>query len=152
MTPSAGPPLDTIEIETLAIRANLGPLLDGAVEAGVRAGLAADDATDLRLAVEEACRNVIDHGYPPGRPGPLRVSIALHADRVVVEIVDRARPFDPRDVPSPDLTGDWRQRRIGGLGWHLIRRVMDAVSHDTPPGGGNRLTLVKRLHAPNRIV
>jgi anti-sigma regulatory factor (Ser/Thr protein kinase) len=33
------------------------------------------------------------------------------------------------------------------LGWHLIHKVMDAVSHEAPPEGGNRLVLVKRLQS-----
>ncbi len=145
MTPVAAP-LATVDVETLATRASLGPLLARTDEAAARAGLDTVGASDLRLAVEEACRNVIEHGYPPGAPGPLRLTIVVHADRIVVVVADGARPFDPGDAPEPDLTAAWRQRRIGGLGWHLIRQVMDAVSHEAMPEGGNRLTLVKRLH------
>lgn len=145
----AAPPLVTVEFETLATRACLGPLLARTDETAAHAGLRAADASDLRLAVEEACRNVIDHGYPPDPPGPLRLAIAVHADRVVVTLADEARPFAPDDAPRPDLTADWRQMRIGGLGWHLIRLVMDAVTHELPPGGGNRLVLVKRLRSSN---
>jgi anti-anti-sigma factor len=148
---AAGRPLDTVELATVATRANLAALMARADRAAARAGLDADRAGELRLAVEEACRNVIEHGYPPGRPGPIRLSIAVHADRVVVTVVDAAPTFDPADAPEPDLTADWRQRRIGGLGWHLIRRVMDSVVHDVPPGGGNRLTLVKFVQPPNQL-
>lgn len=143
-----GAPRATAELETLATRPNLASLLARTDEVAARAGLDAVCASDLRLAVEEACCNVIDHGYPPDPPGPLRLRIAVHADRVVATVEDRAPRFDPLDAPGPDLTSPWRQRRIGGLGWYLIRRVMDAVSHEALPGGGNRLTLEKRLPPP----
>ena len=73
---------------------------------------------------------------------------AFTADsQVVLLIEDRAPVFKPADAPPPDLTGDWEQRREGGLGWHLIRQMMDEVRHEQVAGGGNRLQMVKRLRA-----
>jgi serine/threonine-protein kinase RsbW len=134
-----------VEVATLATRASLPTLLEAATEAAARARIPPDAAADLQLAVEEACVNVIDHGYAGGVPGPIRLCIVIDAHRIVVELVDAAPAFDPSDAPRADLTTGWQQRRIGGLGWHLIRRVMDEVKHESTPGGGNRLTLVRSL-------
>jgi anti-sigma regulatory factor (Ser/Thr protein kinase) len=62
----------------------------------------------------------------------------------MVTITDRGRPFSPAQAPSPDLEADWQSRAQGGLGWHLIRRVVDEIDYASGAGGENRLTLVKR--------
>jgi anti-sigma regulatory factor (Ser/Thr protein kinase) len=63
---------------------------------------------------------------------------------VVTTIEDRGITFDPATAPAPMLTGDAMQRTVGGIGLHLVRSLMDEVRHEPAPGGGNRLTLVKR--------
>jgi anti-anti-sigma factor len=136
------------EIERAALREHLPALLARVDEAAAHAGLAAAVAGELRLAAEEVCANVIDHGYPPGAPGPLALTVRVHADRIEIVVADRAPRFDPSAAPPPDLTADWRQRRIGGLGWHLARRMVDSVSHVSPEQGGNRVTLVRHLPRP----
>ncbi len=117
-------------------------------EACRQAGVDASASFDLKLAVDEACTNIIEHGYA-GRPGETIV-LACEADGtgVRVTIVDRGRSFHPSDVPPPDLSSDWKERRIGGLGWHLIRKSVDEIDYGPDPSGGNRLTLVKRSHRP----
>jgi len=122
---------------------SLAALLGLVRQAAAAGALDADTEGDLLLALEEACANVIAHGYPPGSPGPLEVEVRLETGRVVLSVTDRARPFDPAHAPPPDLSSPWETRRIGGLGLHLIRELMDEVGHDTPPGGGNRLTMIK---------
>ncbi len=87
--------------------------------------------------------NLIEHGYPPGPPGPIELTIAGDDECVVVGIRDRAPPFDPAAVPPPDLAAEWQNRRIGGLGWYLINQVMDEVRYESD-AAGNRLTLVKQ--------
>jgi serine/threonine-protein kinase RsbW len=128
-----------------AVHDNLAALVDFARRAAAAAGLDAREEGDLRLAVEEACANVIAHGYPPGEAGSIRLSIRSTPERFTVEICDDAPPFDPDAVAAPDLHGDADARAIGGLGLHLMRQVMDEVIHEHPAGGGNRLTLVKHL-------
>src|SRR5512143_707052 len=59
---------------------------------------------DLKLAVEEACTNVIEYGYAGGAPGPIGVEIRDEPDRRVVHVTDRATPFDPSSVPDADTT------------------------------------------------
>jgi serine/threonine-protein kinase RsbW len=93
--------------------------------------------------VDEACSNVVEHGYAGMAPGPIRVTFDADGDRVVVAIADRGLAFDPSDAEAPDLDSDWEHRRIGGLGWHLIRRSVDAMDYETNRESGNRLTLVK---------
>ena len=130
-----------------ARRKHLRALLDFVSESCVTLGVDDGAARDVRLAVEEACMNLIEHGYPPGPPGPIEVSITAQDARLIVEIRDRAPPFDAARVPPPDLDADWKARRIGGLGWHLIKRVMDDVVYESN-AGGNRLTLVKAFARP----
>ena len=111
------------------------------------AGATDGDEFALKLAVEEACVNVIVHGYAGREPGPVSVAFRSDPDRYVVTIEDRAAPFQPDALPEPDLASGWNEREIGGLGWWLIRKMVDEVEYESRPGRGNRLTLVKRRGA-----
>jgi serine/threonine-protein kinase RsbW len=116
-------------------------------EACRRAGADSAFCFDLKLAVDEACTNVIEHGYG-GRPGgSIRIVCEAGNGEVRVTIVDHGRAFSPSELPPADTTSDWQQRPVGGLGWFLIRESVDEIDYEPDPAGGNRLTLVKRSRA-----
>ena len=98
---------------------------------------------NVSLAVDEAVSNVIAHGYQ-GQGGAVEIEVSREGDALVIRVRDEAAPFDPTIVPPPDLTLPLEQRTPGGLGIHLIRQIMDEISHRVTPQGGNELTLVKR--------
>ena len=138
----------TEEVVCEARRERLGELLAFIERACTRAALDPDVAFDVRLAAEEAVTNVIDHGYAGvAAPGPIAVRFHHDPRQVVVTIDDLAPPFDPATIRPADLSAPLEQRRIGGLGWHFVTRVMDEVRHEHRLPRGNRLTLVKRLAA-----
>ena len=99
----------------------------------------------VRLAVEEVFTNMLEHGY--GGDGPGTVAIDVDDARVRVVLEDEAPAFDPGDAPAPDFASDPMEREPGGLGWHLVRQVMDDVRHTARGERGNTITLVKRLPA-----
>ena len=99
---------------------------------------------DLVQAVDEAATNIILHGYRGG-PGWLEVSAELAGDRIVVELQDEAPVVDPTRIPEPDLSIPPEHRRPGGMGVHLMRLAMDELHHAPRPGGGNILTMARRL-------
>jgi len=104
---------------------------------------ASPDARDsLELAVDEACTNVIEHGYPKTAPGPVGVTFEADDRELRVHLVDRGKPFPPDDAPLADTISGWVRRFPGGLGWHLIKNVVDSVTYATESDGSNRLTLV----------
>jgi serine/threonine-protein kinase RsbW len=107
------------------------------------AGAASSACFDLKLAVDEACTNVIEHGYA-GAAGAITVFFESEGDAVRVSIRDRGRSFEPSRVRSADVTSGWEDRPVGGLGWHLIRQSVDEINYERDPSGENRLTLVKR--------
>ena len=101
-----------------------------------------DACFDLTLAVEEAASNVIGHGYK-GRGGRLTVSFTVAGGDVTVSLRDRAKPFKPGKIIPLDTNTPLEDRPIGGLGLHLMHRLMDEVRYDVLPDG-NLLTMVKR--------
>ena len=142
----AGDHVDMEEEVREASRERLGELLAFVDRACAHAALTSDVAFDVRLATEEAVTNVIEHGYAGVEtPGP--ISLRFHRDpqQVVVTIDDLASPFDPATIRPADPSAPLDKRRIGGLGWHFVTRVMDEVRHELRHPRGNRLTLVKRL-------
>ena len=105
-----------------------------------------DDRTiyDLQLAIDEACSNVVKHGYD-GQGGEIEITIARDKDSVRVTIRDWGRSFDPQAIPAPDVTASLEERRLGGLGLFLIHQVMDEVHFRFDPERGNLLTMEKQL-------
>lgn len=99
---------------------------------------------DLVQAVDEAATNTILHGYR-GAPGWLEVAIQRVGDRLVVTVEDGAPRFDPTGVQEPDLTIAPEARTPGGMGIHLVRAGTDEIQHSPRPGGGNILTMTRRL-------
>jgi anti-sigma regulatory factor (Ser/Thr protein kinase) len=107
----------------------------------------ADDEAvgDLVQAVDELVCNVIEHGYGHGTNGPVEVRVAHDEGRIVITIVDQAPPFDPTAYPTPDLSLPLERRPLGGMGVHLARTLTDGMRHRILPGGGNEITLEKRV-------
>jgi anti-sigma regulatory factor (Ser/Thr protein kinase) len=85
---------------------------------------------DVRLAVTEACTNVVRHAYDGDEPGPIDVVVHPEGERLEVVVTDRGRGMGP----SPDVDGP-------GLGLPLIAALSDSVEIQETPIGGNRLTM-----------
>lgn len=109
---------------------------------------ACDDGlkTDLVLAVDEACQNVIRHAYKGRTDGRMEISVWLtertNHRQMDIEIHDDADPVDPDKIKPRDLD----DVRPGGLGTHLIREIMDTVDFVASPNeSGNILKLTKYL-------
>jgi anti-sigma regulatory factor (Ser/Thr protein kinase) len=125
--------------------ADIGELLDFVDAFCAQAAIESHDQFDLRLAVEEVCANVMMHGYAQRAPGPLEVSFCADGEQATITISDRAAPFDPDHAPPPDLEASAEDRPIGGLGWHLVRRIVDGLYYRYDATYGNTVTLVKKL-------
>ncbi|MBA3534626.1 MAG: ATP-binding protein [Ardenticatenales bacterium] len=98
----------------------------------------------LKLAVDEACSNIFEHAYA-GQPGRLEIEIERSEAWLTLRLRDWGQPFDPDDLEEPDASLPLEQRRVGGLGVHLIRQVMDRVLYRFDTTLGNCLTLQKKL-------
>ncbi|WP_053226648.1 ATP-binding protein [Solirubrobacter soli] len=89
-----------------------------------------DLVEDLRLAVTEACTNVVRHAYPPEQTGPVEISIQPLEEQVTVIVSDHGRGIGT----SSDTTGP-------GLGLPLIAAIADEVELQPVPGGGSRVAM-----------
>jgi len=100
----------------------------------------------FKLAADEACTNIITHGYKGQDPGPIKLTFEKESDNVKLSIYDKGRTFDPDDTKAADTESDWEERQIGGLGLFLIREMMDDIHYEGEPVQGNRLILTKKLN------
>lgn len=108
---------------------NLPAFIASAMEAAESGRLEHEKLYKIELALEEALVNIINHAYG-GMEGDIRLTCGTD-DRgwFVIEIADRGRPFDATTMPPPELESDIETRKVGGLGIHFIRNLMDEVSY-----------------------
>ena len=103
----------------------------GLIEAfALEHGLPTKAAFELHLALDEWLTNVISYGYEDGDPHTIRVCLQREPAGVALEVEDDGRPFDPLSVAPPDLDRPLEERPIGGLGIHLVRKVMDRLAYE----------------------
>ncbi len=96
---------------------------------GAAQGLSAAVVNDLSLVLDEVVSNAIAHGYDDGVRGEIVVRLRRFSDAVMIEVEDDGRPFDPLQAPPPDLAAPLAERRVGGLGLHFVRNLMDNMSY-----------------------
>jgi serine/threonine-protein kinase RsbW len=89
------------------------------------------------------------HGSRPGSAPRVEVVLDLGADLVTMTVEDDGPQFDPLRLAHPDVTASLADRRVGGLGVHLVRNLMDIVSY-ARIAGRNQLRMARRLDARSR--
>jgi serine/threonine-protein kinase RsbW len=107
-------------------------------------GIAPNVINDLNVCLDELLNNIIFHAYDDRGEHSIRVKLAVDDNELLAVLEDDGRPFDPRQSAAPDLAGDLRSRRLGGVGIHFVHSLMDGVDY-VRSGRYNRLTLRKRL-------
>lgn len=132
------------ELEVEGRLENLSVISDFVADAAKQLGIDSPTTSRIQLAVDEACTNIIQHAYLE-QEDIITLTLELVNDNLVVTVKDRGKPFDPSTVPPPDLGADLDKRRVGGLGIHFIRKLMDDVSYNFDVERGNTLIMRKRL-------
>jgi serine/threonine-protein kinase RsbW len=102
----------------------------------------------VEMAVDEACTNIIEHAYEGEERGDIECTCQDSPGELTVTLRDFGRPFDPASVPEPNIHARLEERREGGLGLFLMRKLMDEVHFEFTSDAGNVLTLVKRKERP----
>ncbi len=123
---------------------NLDAIADFVIKAAQASGLSEQATFEVQMAVDEACTNVIEHGYGETKKGEVALRCELAEGDFVVTIHDRGQPFDPEAIPLPDLECSLAERCEGGLGVYFIHQLMDEVRFHFD-AEGNELTLVKKI-------
>jgi serine/threonine-protein kinase RsbW len=111
---------------------------------GSRHGLSSDIVYQLNLALEEIVTNIISYGLEDREGHFVGVELRIDGDEVSAQVEDDGAPFDPTELPPPDIEAPIEQRRVGGLGIHLVRELMDDLAYSRT-GNKNILTLRKRM-------
>lgn len=106
-------------------------------------GFADKDIYNIQLAADEAASNIIEHAYEGVSNGVLEISCGMRDGAITIIMVDHGETFDPSAIPLPDLKADLSERKIGGLGIFLMRKLMDEVRYESKKTG-NVLTMIKR--------
>jgi anti-sigma regulatory factor (Ser/Thr protein kinase) len=102
------------------------------------------DGFELGLVLEEIFANIVSYGFDEPASHAVEVSLERRDGVVHVHVADAGQPFDPRDVPPPDLAADLEHRPIGGLGIHLVRKLTEDLAYERQ-AGINHLSFRKTL-------
>ena len=84
----------------------------------------------VNIVLDELLSNIIKYGFEDeDRLQLIDIKIELQAGKLLLEISDRGLPFNPFQKTPPDLSKSIEEREIGGLGIHLVRKLMDEHSY-----------------------
>lgn len=132
---------ETFHLEIPADENNLSEVRDFMSDICDRADFSKRETSNTKLAVDEACTNIIKHAYRQ-KSGEIKIDVQAEPGRVEVNIFDRGEPFDWSKVEDPDLEEYVEIGKKGGLGIFLMNRLMDELDYSAS-SAGNRLFMAK---------
>ena len=88
----------------------------------------------LDLALEEAVTNVIMYAYPEGETGTAELTVNVNNKQICSTLTDSGTPFNPLEQQEDNLDVSLEERKIGGLGIHLIKEIMSKVEYEYANG------------------
>jgi len=124
---------------------NLSKVRDFIKTVATQVGFNEEIANKIVLATDEACTNIIKHAYKYSRSGDITVNISHKNKKFSVTITDQGEHFNSNSISEPDLKKYYDEKRVGGLGMFLMKKLMDEVEYSQPNTKKNKVTLVKYL-------
>jgi serine/threonine-protein kinase RsbW len=132
---------ETVELRLEAHAENLALARLALSGVAANVGASREIVSDLKLAVTEACTNVVKHAYGPDEVGEIVVRYTVEPGAITVEVEDSGGGFQP-EVPSPaeaSLNGNRH-----GMGLMIIRVLSDELDISSSTSG-TRVLFVKRF-------
>ena len=104
-------------------------------------GFTEDRIEDLKTAVAEACLNAIEHGNKMDTSTKVGITLTVEESKLQVLVKDQGKGIDQILTPSIE-------NKVGGKdkprGWgiFLIKSLMNEVSFEPSPEGGNIIKMI----------
>ena len=104
------------------------------------------DQLQITLAVEEVCANLIIHSHQCNALDYIKLKVKKHPGKLIFEISDEGKAFNMLDYEVPDLDKVKGEKRKGGLGIILVKKIMDEIEFESNDGT-NTCRLIKRFQS-----
>jgi len=108
--------------------------------------IAPETVAQVQIALDEILVNIADYAYDDDAEHQIHIRFEMIGGCLAAVIEDDGARFNPLETPAPDLGAPLRERRVGGLGIHFVRQLMDEVIYERV-GERNRLVIRKFLKA-----
>lgn len=132
------------EIKVPARVEYLGDLRNFIVKAGRKHNFDSNFVYAFKLCVDEAATNIIKHAYRD-EEGMITLRVIIKKNSMTVALIDQGKYFDPHQVADPDLQRYVAIGKKGGLGIHIMRKLIDEIDyHRTEEGNELRMTKYRR--------
>ena len=118
---------------------NLPGFIQPVMAAAEALAIGAEKRNDIELVVEEAVINIVTHAYPQ-TAGYVKLTCRMERNQFIVTLEDEGIPFPVPDAEAPDISSDLPDRKVGGLGIHLMKSLTDGIRYHREDGR-NRLEL-----------
>jgi serine/threonine-protein kinase RsbW len=122
--------------------AELSTLCEKLERIGDALGLSRRSLFEVNLALDELFTNIISYGFADQSEHTIQVRMCADNNLLTVVVEDDGIPFNPVERQTPDLACDLEECKVGGLGIHLVKNLVDEVSYRRS-GDRNVLTLKK---------
>ena len=97
---------------------------------------------EINLGLDELFTNIVSYGFEGGSEHQIKFTIEKTEETLVVKVEDDGTPFNPLEAAAPGLSQDLDTIDIGGLGIHLVKKMMDDINYQRVEGR-NKLILKK---------
>ena len=111
---------------------------------GQKIGLSKKLVFEINLALDELFTNIISYGFNDDQEHLIKVTIKPQKEVLCLRIEDDGIPFNPIEFETPDVACSVENCKIGGLGIHIMRKLMDDICYQRSDDK-NILTLKKNL-------
>jgi len=126
---------DLSELEALCKHLNKFGRLTGLSEACIR---------DVNICLDELLTNIVSYGFEDDLEHIIRFTMNLDNQVLTLGIEDEGVAFNPLEKKVPEVPADLIDVRIGGLGIHIVRKLMDDLRYNRKQGK-NKLTMKKSI-------
>ncbi len=139
------PPMNQKQIIITNTLSELDHLADWLEMLGEEWQLPSKAVFNLNLVLEELVTNIIFYGYRDKESHQIQIDFWLEKEMIKITIEDDGKEFDPFLLDTPDdLDKPIEERKIGGLGIHFVKKLMDKYEYQRN-NNRNKIILVKHL-------
>ena len=107
-------------------------------------GFSEVDRHQLTLAVEEVCTNLIIHSHASNPKEVIYLEVKELEKKLAIEITDKGDAFNLLEYEVPDLKKVIEEKRKGGIGILLVKKIMDEIEFESK-NGKNTCRLIKNF-------